>query len=210
MYIPSAFREDDPELLGAFARDHAFALLVSAVDGEPMVTHVATLPPERLEHGAVVPLHLAAANPHASVLAEGGIHRLVYQGPHGYVSPAWYTDPRNNVPTWNYSAVHVSGPARRIDEDGRRRALLEDVVQHFESSRPAPWRLDMDDEYPKRLLAGFVAFEMTADRVEGKFKLSQNKPAADRAGVRAGLAARPADRPLYELMAAFAGRGRIR
>jgi transcriptional regulator len=127
----------------------------------------------------------------------------VFPGPHAYVSPSWYGQ-HPSVPTWNYVAVHAYGVPRLVEDAGRVRALLGRLVRAFEDGRSTPWRMDsLSDAYLEGMMRGIVAFEIPIDRLEGKAKLSQNRSAADRARVCAGLAAEgdPLARAVADLMA---------
>jgi transcriptional regulator len=111
---------------------------------------------------------------------------VVFTGPHGYISPSWYeTDLA--VPTWNYVAVHVYGTATVLEDDSAVAGLLERLVAKYESTMPNPWRLQAPEEWQANLRKAIVGFEITVSRVEGKAKLSQNRPAVDIAGAIAGL-----------------------
>ena len=128
---------------------------------------------------------------------------VVFPGAHAYVSPSWYAQ-HPSVPTWNYVAVHAYGVPRVIEEPGRVRALLDRLVRTFEDGRATPWRMDsLSDTYLGGMMRGIVAFEIPIDRLEGKAKLSQNRPAGDQARVRAALAAEadPLAQAVAELMA---------
>jgi transcriptional regulator len=199
MYIPTAFRADDRAALYDLIERHGFGTLVTVLDGVPFATHL----PFLLDRDRGVLLgHVARANPHARALA-GAEALVIFQGPHAYVSPSWYaTAPA--VPTWNYAAVHVYGTAGLLDEP-RLTDLLERLVGQYESGRERPWTMDLPADYLQKMLRGIVGFEVPLDRVEGKFKLSQNRPAEDRAGVIAALSAGGAEeRALAEFMARFA------
>jgi transcriptional regulator len=199
MYIPTAFRADDRAALYDLIERHGFGTLVTVVDGSPFATHL----PFVLDRDRAVLLgHVARANPHARALA-GAEALVIFQGPHAYVSPSWYaTAPA--VPTWNYAAVHVYGTAGLLDEP-RLLDLLERLVRQYESVRERPWTMDLPADYRQKMVRAVVGFEVPLARVEGKFKLSQNRPAEDRAGVIRALAAGGADeRALAEFMARFA------
>ena len=204
MYIPSHFAEDDPKLLHGLIRDHSFGLLISVVDGAPFATHLPfLLDDERGPHGTLV-AHMARANPHWQAFAAGGESLVVFQGPHAYITPSWYA-PGNNVPTWNYAAVHAYGVARVIDDPAAVRAVPERLTALHEASFAEPWQLaDQDPRFVDGMLRAIVAFEIPIARLEGKAKLSQNKTPADRAGVTAALAAsdRRDDNSLAAMMAA--------
>jgi transcriptional regulator len=126
----------------------------------------------------------------------------IFTGPHAYVSPTWYVDP--GVPTWNYAVVHVYGTARWVDDAAFTRTHVETLAAKFEQGTAAPWVPD----YDVRRLNGIVGVEIAIDAIEGKFKLSQNRSAADRAQVIARLAesGRDEDVSLARLMAAAAPR----
>jgi transcriptional regulator len=127
---------------------------------------------------------------------------VVFSGAHAYVSPSWYAQ-HPSVPTWNYVAVHAYGVPRVIEDPGDVRALLDRLVRTFEDGRPTPWRMDaLSDSYVDGMTRGIVAFEIPIARLEGKAKLSQNRPAGDQARVRAALAAEgdPLARAVAELM----------
>jgi len=190
VYVPKHFAETDVASLHALVRAHSFATLVSHVDGELFATHVPLLlDAERGPLGTLVG-HVARANPHARVF-DGGTRALaIFQGPHAYVSPRWYAS-EPNVPTWNYVAVHATGVLSAVTDASAVRALLARSAGVYEADAARPWSLaSIPDAFANGLQKGIVAFELAIDRLEGKRKLSQNKPPADRAGVVAALRAR--------------------
>ncbi len=189
MYLPPAFRSDDPAELHATIRAHPFATLVSVVDGAPSATHVPLLlDAERGPRGTLVG-HVARANPHAGAFDGRSRALAIFHGPHAYVSPRWYAG-GPNVPTWNYVVVHARGVLRPIDEPERVRALLARTAAVFEAGADPPWSPEREPlDYLERLARAIVAFELEVEELVGKRKLSQNKRAADRAGVVAGLTA---------------------
>ena len=175
LYVPAHFRNDDPDALFAFIEQHAFATLVSSGSRGLHVSHIPLLP-ER-EGGKVRLLgHVARGNAQWEAL-EGAEHVLaIFNGPHAYVSPGWYQN-HPAVPTWNYAVVHAHGRARLMDE-----AELHDLVVRlsntYEAGRPKPWRAtELPADFVANLLKAIVGFEIEVDRLEGKFKLSQNRPA---------------------------------
>jgi transcriptional regulator len=135
--------------------------------------------------------HFARASAHAKELGGPGARMLaIFVGPHGYVSPSWYEEPRN-VPTWNYVAVHASGGVRVLDQT-EKRAMVKDLADLHERTAPEPWRLEMlPDARVENLLTAIVGFEIAVDRLEGKLKLSQNLGAEDQRRVREQMAASP-------------------
>lgn len=201
MYIPSTFAVDDRAALLNVMREHSFATLVTVQDGRPFATHLPVLiDADRGAHG-VLSGHLARANPQWRHL-EDAEALVIFQGPHAYVSPAWYGAAQPNVPTWNYIAVHAYGPARIITDPEAVAGHLRALVDAHESG-DSGWTLD--PAYSARLQAGVVAFELEIASLEGKFKLSQNKPPAARAGVAAALTASPRDHERAVAAAMLAG-----
>jgi transcriptional regulator len=185
MYVPSQFEVTDQAWALALIERHPFGLLVTG-DGEyPRVSHIPMIAQAR-EDGVWIIGHVARANPHAQEIIARAAATLVFEGPHAYVSAAWYEEPYATVPTWNYTAVHVCGRLRETDAWG----AVQLLSKKMEGEKPDAWQ-------PGRLDAGYrdaqrraiVAFELHAEALFGKAKLSQNRTAADRARVASMLAA---------------------
>jgi transcriptional regulator len=200
MYIPKHFEQADERTLWDFIDEHSFGTLLTIADGRPTLSHLPFLPDR--EH-RVLHCHVARANAHWREIQLSAQALAVFAGPHGYVSPTWYAEP-GGVPTWNYAVVHAHGSARVIDDAERTRKHVEALAAKYERGREAPWVANYD---PRRL-GGIVGIEIHGVRLEGKFKLSQNRSAADRARVMARLeaTARDEDAALARLMAAAAPR----
>lgn len=172
MYIPKHFAVEDREALNALVRANPFGLLVGELAGSPYATHLPFLP-----DGERLLLHFARGNPHWQALDRQTEMLAVFSGPHGYVSPRWY-EAAQAVPTWNYAAVHIYGTPRLLEDAHRIRDLLDRLVWEYEKGA---WLLDgLADDFVDRMSRGIVAFEMPIARIEGKFKLSQNRPVEDR------------------------------
>jgi transcriptional regulator len=204
MYVPEHFAVSDVSWCHAHIRREPFAILVG-VDGSgaPFATHLPVLLDEVPAPLGTLLGHVARPNPQWQFFAPERPVLVVFPGPHTYVSPSWYAQ-HPSVPTWNYVAVHAYGVPRVIEEPGRVRALLARLVHTFEDGRSAPWRMDrLQDSYVDGMMRGIVAFEIPINRLEGKAKLSQNRPAGDRARVRAALSAEddPLARAVATLMA---------
>jgi len=200
MYIPPHFKEDDFEAALAIIRSDPFGMLVSVRDGEPFVTHI-PFSVERSRPQLVLSAHVARANPHWDLL-EGSRVTAIFRGVHGYISPRWYHDPSNEVPTWNYVAIHCSGVAA-LAAQSEKGEVLTRLVNEMERGAPQPWTVGgMDAERREAMLKNIVAFRIRVERVQAKFKLSQNRSAADFAGTLAGLRAsgRPQDLELANAM----------
>ena len=204
MYIPKHFEAPDVAWCHDLIRREPFAILVGIDQaGAPLATHLPVLLDEAPAPLGTLLAHVARPNPQWQLFARDRPVLVVFPGAHTYVSPSWYGQ-HPSVPTWNYVAVHAYGVPRVIQDPGRVRALLDRLVRTFEDGRPVPWRMDgLPDDYIDRMLRGIVAFEIPIDRLEGKAKLSQNRPPGDRARVRAALAAGddPLARAVAELMA---------
>lgn len=183
MYTPSEFRTDDVEAMQAVMRKHPFALLVTAHAGEVHTTHLPFhLDAARGQNGTLE-AHLARMNPHCAALLAGAPSLVVFKGPDAYVSPRWYSDPAKNVPTWNYVAVHAHGRPRTLTEPTALLALIGRLTDEHETYIENPWSVREAQAHAERLVAHIAGFELEIDRLEGKFKLSQNRQPVDRAGV---------------------------
>ncbi len=192
MYIPPHFRQDDPVELRALIHGARLATLVSVADGVPFVSHVPLMLDESASpHGTLLG-HLSRANPQWRTLAAGDA-LVIFMGPDAYVSPNRYASKAEHgkvVPTWNYVAVHAYGRPRLIEAPAELRALVDRLTALHEADEPVPWSsTDAPPAYVEAQLAGIVGFAIPIDRIEGKWKLSQNRPDADMAGVIDGLSA---------------------
>lgn len=179
VYLPPAFTENRPEVLIAHIERYDFGLLVSFGDAGLVASHVPFLI-ERAGDRLHLQGHLARPNPQVADLARGGEVLAVFHGPHAYISPTWYmTGP--SVPTWNYADVHAYGTVRLVEDDEWLRRFLVRLSERHEAGNPVPWRMqDLPDPYAQAMLKGIVGFDIAVSRLEGKYKLSQNRPAADR------------------------------
>jgi transcriptional regulator len=192
MYVPPAFRDDDRESLRATIRAARLANFVTATADGLLATPLPLyLDESEGEHGVIYG-HLARANPQCRVppLGDG---LAIFMGPDAYVTPAWYAAKQETgkvVPTWNYVAVHACGPVEFFDDAGRLLEAVSRLTELHEHGRAAPWAVsDAPADFVRAQLRGIVGLRMPITRLEGKRKMSQNRNAADRAGVAAGLAA---------------------
>ena len=188
MYIPSAFSVTDQETICEFIENFPFATLVSATDQVPAVSHLplfldAAPTPDSsdstpAERALLLLGHFARENSHNHVI-DGAQVLAIFHGPHSYISPAWYAAD-NVVPTWNYQAVHAYGKLELIDAPDAKLELIDRTVDQFEASRVAgsaeqPWSLEKPDpKFIEGLLGGIVGFRIRVERLEAKWKLSQN------------------------------------
>lgn len=175
LYIPPLFRVDDRAKLVRFMQDNGFATLVSQGGEGLAVSHVPLLVDVDGDQVRLVG-HVARANEQWKALEAAGDVLAIFHGPHAYVSPTWYAN-HPSVPTWNYAVVHAHGKARLTDE-----AQLHDIVTRlstkYEAGNAKPWRLsEQPAAFVSGMLAQIVGFEIEVHRLEGKFKLSQNRAA---------------------------------
>ena len=195
MYNPSHFNNsDDRAALLALMRAHPLGALVTH---GPQGLDANHLPFEVDEAAGVLRAHVARANPlWQQVPAEGMSAMVVFRGDDGYISPNWYPskhETHRQVPTWNYQVVHVHGQLTVMDQERFVRGLVARLTREHEkrSNQPKPWMMgDAPADYIDQMLAAIVGIEVTLERLEGKFKLSQNKEARDREGAIAGLSDR--------------------
>lgn len=187
MYIPATFVEAELASLHNFMRTHSFATVVTTLDGKPFASHLPLFLESDLgTHGALIG-HMAKANPHWQAMQAGAEVLMMFHGPHAYVSPACYAAKSMVVPTWNYMAVHAYGKARILSQEELVYALHK-LVDENESSYEQPWKLEMTQEMREKMLGAIVGFEIVLSSIEGKFKLSQNRPSEDQMRVIEKLA----------------------
>jgi transcriptional regulator len=193
MHLPDKFRVEDVAQMHALMRARPFAALVSAGSAGLYATHLPTVLKDEGPCGTIE-CHLARPNPHWKDLAEGGEALMIFQGPEGYITPNWYPSKTLHgkaVPTWNYAVVHAYGrPAVMKEKDWLLRHVTELSAQQ-ERSEARPWQVsDAPDSYIDVMLRGIVGFRFAVTRLEGKWKMSQNRETEDQAGVVTGLNAR--------------------
>jgi transcriptional regulator len=186
MYIPKAFQQEDRATLHALMQHYSFATLVTQHDGLPFASHLPlTLRPDDGPQGTLVG-HMARANPQWHDFTPTQEVLTIFQGPHAYVSPSWYAL-HPSVPTWNYAAVHAYGVPQIIDDSTELYMMLQSLVQTYEAPRSQPWHFDLPEDYLQQMMQGIVGFTIRISRLEGKCKLSQNRPLGDQQRVAVAL-----------------------
>ena len=195
MYTPRAFALDDLPELHQLIHHTRLAQLVTVGEQGLQASHLPLLlKPDEGPNGTLYG-HLAKANRQWQDLQSGAQALVIFAGAEAYVSPAFYpakTEHGKVVPTWNYLAVHAYGQADVFTDAERLLALVSALTDHHESARAQPWKVsDAPDDYIQGMLKAIVGFALPIERLLGKRKLSQNRSAADIAGVRDGLAASP-------------------
>lgn len=187
MYVPKAFAVEDLPRLQDFMEEFNFATLVTQREGELIASHIPFLLDRNAEPYGVLRAHVAMRNPQLEDFKSGSQALVIFQGPHTYVSPSWYVKPEN-VPTWNYTVVHAYGVPKLLDRTGMA-AVLKDLVGRHERGFEQPWDFDPNADWIQKLLPEIAAFEIRIEKLQGKFKLNQNRVPADRAGVIDALSA---------------------
>jgi transcriptional regulator len=201
MYTPPHFKEERPEALHAFIRQHAFGLLISPGPQGMEATHVPFLLDTDGEGPGRLRAHLSRANRQWQHLEAAGEVLAIFSGPHAYISASWYTE-RTDVPTWNYVAVHAYGRARLVEPE-KVRPMLAELSGKYEAASAAPWTLDEVPEGSLQAMTkGIVGIEIELTRLQGKWKLSQNRSPEDQQRVIQALKARggPDDLAMATLM----------
>jgi len=197
MYLPEAFREERVEVLHEMMRTLGAATLISHGSSGLIASQLPIVLDDEPRPWGRISCHLARANSHLDWLRSGGEHMLVFQGPQGYVSPSWYPSKQETekvVPTWNYVAVHAYGVPLLFEGPAEVRSHLARLTDQFEADRAAPWSIDdAPADFIDALCKGVVGVAIDLSRIEGKWKLSQNRPGQDRLGVVEGLRAEGGD-----------------
>ncbi len=201
MYVPKHFAVDDPAKLCALMREFSFATVVSHDGTAPFASHLPILLSGEGSDQMTLSGHMARANPQWHHFKTGAEVLVIFQGPHGYISPSWY-ESKELVPTWNYVSVHAYGRPSLIEDAERLHGLVNTTVAEYEGSRAQPWRDELPDELRINFLKAIVGFEIPISRMEGKFKLGQNREAKDIRGAISGLrnSGDPSDAELADWM----------
>jgi transcriptional regulator len=192
MYSPKFNQITDRAVLIEAMQAYSFAILFGpqgGTDAGMVATHLPLVVKDQGEHG-LIEGHFAKANRHWQALT-GHEVLVVFPGPHSYVSPSFYTEPLS-VPTWNYIAVHAYGTLELVEDNEGKDALLAGLIQANEPAFAEQWRTSPDG-FRRTMLAGIQGFRIPIARIEGKFKISQNREPQERANVQAAHAAGTAD-----------------
>ena len=186
MYIPDAFAETEIERLHDLIEAYDFGMLITAAEPTPLVSHLPFVLDRATGPNGTLQAHMARGNSHWRGFA--GESLVVFHGPHSYVSPSWYAPGAPAVPTWNYAVVHAHGTPRFVDDPQELRAQQERLVAKYEAGRSPSWNMaGQPPAYIDGMLKGIVGFEIPIARLEGKFKLSQNRSAEDQRNVAQAL-----------------------
>lgn len=191
MYLPEYAKPGEAEALLSILKNNLFVTLISNdLEQRPFVSHIPVRTVFDSQSLVGIHGHFAKRNPHVQYLEKNNEVTLIFHGPHAYISPKWYKSGRD-VPTWNYCVVHVHGKLKLLPGFEDICASLKDLTSTFETGESA-WRFELPDDLlmPEQLTSAITAFEIIPDRIEAKFKLSQNRPKIDRDSVASKLAER--------------------
>lgn len=191
MYVPSHFEETRIEVLHQLVHEHSLGALVTLGSDGLDANHI----PFELDADpaplGTLRAHVARGNPVWRDFSKDIDALVVFQGPQAYITPSWYQTKRETgkvVPTYNYIVVHAHGPMRVVEDPGWLRALVERLTNRYEAARPVPWKVaDAPDVFVEKQLHAIVGLEIPIKRLVGKWKVSQNRPEADREAVVQGL-----------------------
>jgi transcriptional regulator len=177
MYIPKDFEEKDINKLLQFMKEYNFGVLINNLNGKPIAAHLPFIIGGS-GNNVILKSHMAKANPQWKSFNGKDEVLVIFSEPHSYISPSLYNHERN-VPTWNYIAVHAYGIPQIITNENEIESLFDLTFDTFEKSYKAQWN-NLDIEYKNKLLEGITAFKINVNKIEGKFKLSQNKTSEER------------------------------
>jgi len=193
MYLPPSFAEPRTEVMHDLIESYPLGALVTASRGGLFATHIPFVLDRSAGSFGTLRGHVARANPHHRLEPAGPEAIVIFTGPNAYVSPSLYPSKRDHgrvVPTWNYAVVHASGPVRFIDDPAFVLRNVEALTLRHEAGREQPWSIrDAPPGYVEALAKAVIGIELPIARLEGKWKMSQNREASDAAGVATGLAA---------------------
>jgi transcriptional regulator len=205
MYRPPAFREDRRDVLHEAIRAHPLATLVTSGSSGLVANLIPFTLAGDIIGGDVLRAHLARANSQLEDLREGTEALVIFQGPQAYITPSWYATKQEHgrvVPTWNYVVVQAWGKPKMLDDSAWLLDQVNELTDQQEQSRETPWSVvDAPESFIASQLKGIVGIEIPVDRIEGKWKASQNQPAANRATVVSGLKAEASLTPMATIVA---------
>jgi transcriptional regulator len=191
MYTPAHFKEDRIDVLHQLIAHHPLGTLITMTADGLNANHIPLMVDASRGEFGILRGHVARSNPVWQTFQADVDALVVFQGPDAYISPSWYPGKKEHgkvVPTWNYAVVHAAGTLVIRDDAAWMRAFLNGITDHFESQKSAPWKMsDAPEDYLQTMMRMVVGIEIPIKSLTGKWKVSQNRPAADREGVAKGL-----------------------
>ena len=201
MYIPSFNKFEDKQKVLAFMQRYSFATIISVKDNVPEATHLPFVVKE--ENGEIILLsHFAKANPQSADIINNNV-LVIFTEPHAYISPKNY-EKEQNVPTWNYLAVHAYGTGIFLDDEENKAALLKETIVNFEPAYFKQWD-NLSDDYKRNMMKGIVAFKIVVHDLQAKAKLSQNRSIKEQENIVNDLSSKPdtTEKAIAEYMTAL-------
>eukprot|EP01006_Ploeotia_vitrea_P000772 TRINITY_DN103630_c0_g1_i1.p1 TRINITY_DN103630_c0_g1~~TRINITY_DN103630_c0_g1_i1.p1 ORF type:complete len:232 (+),score=30.33 TRINITY_DN103630_c0_g1_i1:99-794(+) len=199
IYCPNYYKQPSLAILHRLMKQFNFAMLLSVgADGVPSISHIPftlKVNPEDPEHKGKLVAHVAKANQHWKAFEDGNQKAMViFQGPHAYISPMWYENPPNKVPTWDYCVVHAHGTPKTVHDKEAKKEILTELVANSEgAAHPNPdeqrWSMEFGEKSVNVQLSAIVGLEIEIDELVGKWKANQNHPIGNQKGCIAGLRA---------------------
>lgn len=176
MYIPDYSKTTDLKLISSFIKDYSFGTLITNANNEISANHY----PFLIEHADEITLwaHLAKGNPQWKTFKQASDCLLIFSGPHAYISPVYYEN-KLNVPTWNYTAVHLNCEAEVVTDSAEQKRLMKSLVENFETQNQTDWKYELPEDFHQQLLNAIVWLKFKVKKIDGKFKLSQNRDKND-------------------------------
>lgn len=212
MYQPPHFREDNLNVQHALIREHPLGLLITSGPSGLIANSVPFHLDSDASEKGTLRLHLAKANAQWRDIRDGASILAVFQGANSYVTPSWYETKRETgkvVPTWNYAIVQARGQASVVEDADWLLAQIKAITGEHENAREKPWAVaDAPAEFIRSQLKGIIGIEIEITEIEGKWKVSQNRPTADREGVAEGLASMPDQDEMATLVRRYGGLSR--
>lgn len=199
MYTPAHFSANDKDLqIRKLIEQNGFATLLSFPDNAPVfINHLPIIFSSTPGYEKIIIGHMAKRNPQWMHFKKNPNATLIIQGPHTYITPTWYKSGRD-VPTWNYAVAHLHGKIQLVENFTDQVEILKQLTKFYEAPSPSPWEFELPEDLldESALTSAIISFQFHTEKIEAKFKLSQNRPAEDRQGVMDGLSARTDDQSL--------------
>jgi len=189
MYLPKHFSSQDEKKIRKLIEENAFITLLSyPKDSIPFINHLPVIFSPEPGENEILLGHMAKRNPQWMHFKENPQATIIVQGPHTYITPSWYKSGRD-VPTWNYVALHLQGHIQLVEKFSEQTKVLKQLTSFFERPNPKPWEFELPEDLldPAALTGAIISFKFKIEKVDAKFKLSQNRSKEDKDGVIDGL-----------------------
>lgn len=195
MYLPKHFSVSDQKKIRELIQSHSFVTLLSYPESSlPFINHLPVIFSSEPGESEVLLGHMSKNNPQWKHFKENHFGTMIVHGPHTYVTPKWYKSGRD-VPTWNYAVLHLQGEIELLESFADQIKVLKELTSYFEKSNPNPWEFELPEDLlvETALTSAIVSFKFKINKVDAKFKLSQNRSSEDKAGILSGLGTRTDD-----------------